>query len=315
MRAPDRGRLLIGLAFAALLAATPVLPEWLTFLLAMALARGLVVQGVVLQMRAGLVSFGQGLYYCIGAYAVGMGASLLGIGDGFALLGLGLVVAVLVALAVGLLLTRYREIFFAMLSMAVSMILYGALVKSQVLGSTDGFNVPAVSWLGFHPAPETQKTVSYLVTVAVAGGSALFLDRVFRGAVGLVSEGVMENEVRVEYLGLSPRAVLHANYVIAAAVSALGGGLVALATRHVDPEAAFWVTSGEFVFVALLGGTAHVVAPFVASVLFAFGRTYAMDFAPNAWQLILGLVLLTVMLFLPSGLWSLVARRRTEGAR
>lgn len=310
----DRGRLLLGLAFAGLLLATPVMPEWLTFLLAVALARGLVVQGVVLQMRTGLVSFGQGLYYCVGAYAVGMGASLYGLTDGLALLGLGLLVSVLLALAVGLLLTRYREIFFAMLSMAVSMILYGALVKSQALGSTDGFNVPPVSYLGLHPTAEFQKTASYLLTVVVAGAVALLLDRLQRASVGLVSEGVMENEIRVEYLGLSPRAVLHANYVIAAAVSALGGGLMALSTRHVDPEAAFWVTSGEFVFVALLGGTAHVAAPFVASILFAFGRTYAMQFAPNAWQLILGLVLLTVMLFLPSGLWSLVARRRTEAA-
>lgn len=50
-------------------------PDWLSFLLTLAFAKGLVVLGVVLQMRAGLVSFGQALYYCIGGYAAGLAAS------------------------------------------------------------------------------------------------------------------------------------------------------------------------------------------------------------------------------------------------
>ncbi|MEB0068457.1 branched-chain amino acid ABC transporter permease, partial [Pseudomonas sp. CCI3.1] len=135
---------LILLGVAVLLAAGGfIAPQWLVFLLTMALAKAMVVQGVVMQMRAGLVTFGQGLFFCVGGYAVGMSGHFLDITDLAMLLVIGVGAAVLLAMLLGLLMTRYREIFFAMLSLAFSMILYGVLVKSSALGSTDGFNVKA----------------------------------------------------------------------------------------------------------------------------------------------------------------------------
>ena len=83
-----------------------VAPQWLVFLLTIALAKGLVVQGVVMQMRAGLVTFGQGLFYCIGGYAVGMGGQFLQISELPVLLLLGVGCSVLVAMVLGLLLSR-----------------------------------------------------------------------------------------------------------------------------------------------------------------------------------------------------------------
>lgn len=298
----------------ALVAAGFVMPNWLTFILTLALAKALVVQGVVMQMRAGLVSFGQGLFFCLGGYSVGMGGAFLDIHDVFVLIALGVAVAVAVAAVLGLLMTRYRDIFFAMLSLAFSMILYGLIVKNPALGSTDGFNVHGPTFLGWAPAGDTQKLAIFVLTVALAGGLALVLHRVMKSGLGGVSEAIRENEIRVEFLGLSPRWVLYANYLFAAGISAVGGALTALATGHVDPEMAFWTTSGEFVFIALLGGTAHVAAPFVAAVLFALVRTYALELAPHSWQMILGFVLLGIIIFLPKGLWSLVAGKRRAAA-
>jgi branched-chain amino acid transport system permease protein len=299
---------LLGL-MAALVAAGPLAPGWLIFLLTIALAKALVVQGVVMQMRAGLVSFGQGLFYCVGGYAVGMGGQFLDISEGLLLLALGLVAAVVLAMVLGLLLTRYREIFFAMLSLAFSMILYGVLVKSQELGSTDGFNVNNWTLLGQEIKGGDEATLTiYVLTVVCAGVITFLLHRYVHSGVGQTCEAVRENEVRVEYLGLSPRWIHYANYVVAAGVSALGGGLTALAAGHVDPEMAYWTTSGEFVFIALLGGTGHVFAPFLAAVVFSLVRTYAIELLPNAWQMILGFTLLGIIVFLPKGLWSLFRR-------
>lgn len=297
-----------------LVAAGFLLPSWLTFILTLAFAKALVVQGVVIQMRAGLVSFGQGLFFCIGGYAVGMGGAFLDVHDVFALIGLGVAVAVGVAAIIGLLMTRYRDIFFAMLSLALSMILFGVIVKNPALGSTDGFNVHAPTLLGWAPQGQDQKLAIFVLTVLVAGGVALALNRYMKSALGGVNEAIKENEIRVEFLGLSPRWVLYANYLFAAAISAVGGALTALATGHVDPEMAFWTTSGEFVFIALLGGTTHVAAPFIAAVLFALVRTYALELAPHSWQMILGFVLLAIIIFLPKGLWSLVAGKRRAAA-
>jgi len=298
------------LAAAVLLAAGAwVMPAWLVFLLSLAFAKALVVLGVVLQMRAGLVSFGQALFYCVGGYGAGLGAQYLGIGDAFALLALGTVAAVLLALVCGFLLTRYRDIFFAMLTMALSMILYGVLVKSSALGSTDGFNVAAPSFFGWVPQGEARKQALYVLTVVIAAAAAIGFHRYLVSGLGRVMEGIRENEIRIEYLGLSPRALLFVNYVFAAAISALGGGLTALASGHIDPDMAFWTTSGEFVFIAILGGTGHVAAPFIGAIIFSAIRTFAIQEAPHTWQMVLGIVLLGLILFLPKGLWSLVGRR------
>lgn len=294
---------------AALLAAGAfVMPAWLVFLLTLAFAKALVVLGVVVQMRAGMVSFGQALFYCVGGYGVGLAAQRFGVTDAFALLALCVLAGVVLALVCGFLLTRYREIFFAMLTLALSMILYGVLVKSSALGSTDGFNVPPPTFLGWSPEGETRKQAIYLLTVGTALVIALFFQRYLESGFGRVIEAIRENEIRVEYLGLSPHLLLFANYVAAAAVSALGGGLTAMAAGHIDPDMAFWTTSGEFVFIAILGGTGHVAAPFVGAIVFSVIRTFAIQEAPHFWQMTLGVVLLALILYLPKGLWSLTSR-------
>ena len=284
------------------------MPAWLTFLLTLAFAKALVVLGVVLQMRAGLVSFGQALFYCIGGYGAAFAAQRLGISDAFLLLVVGASAAVSVAVISGALLTRYREIFFAMLTLALSMVLYGALVKSPLLGSTDGFNVAAPSFLGWMPEGAEKKRALYLLMVGVAAVTALAAHRFLQSQLGRVAEAVRENEIRVEFLGLSPQRVHFVNYVAAAGISGLGGVMTALATGHVDPDLAFWTTSGEFVFIAILGGTSHFAAPFLGAVIFAAIRTFAIQEAPNFWQMTLGIVLLILVLFLPKGLWSLFDR-------
>ncbi|MDX1487390.1 MAG: hypothetical protein R3268_04265, partial [Acidiferrobacterales bacterium] len=125
MRLPqDKTILGLLVALPVLLIVGLIVPSWLRFLLQVSLANSLAVLGVMLQMRAGLVSFGQGLYYCLGGYTAGMASHFLGITDVFMLLLLGVFVAVVVATVLGFLMSRYREIFFAMLSLAFSMILY-----------------------------------------------------------------------------------------------------------------------------------------------------------------------------------------------
>lgn len=289
-------------------------PDWLVFTTTLAIAAALVVMGVVMLMRAGLVSFGQGLFYCMGGYAVGLGGRFLGITDALALVGLGILATVALAMVLGLLLTRYREIFFAMLTLAFSMILYGVLVKSQHLGSTDGFGVVNWSLFGFRPAEGAESGITLWLAIGLGLLSALFLNRYFQSSIGLACEAIRENEVRVEYMGISRRQVLYINYVIAAALGSIGGSLTALTAGHVDPTMAYWTISGEFVFIALLGGTGHVAAPFIAAFIFIMVRTYAVELFPNSWQLILGVVLLLIILFLPKGIWSLFTRKRRAAA-
>lgn len=286
--------------------------DWLRFLVQMSLSTFLVVLGVMLQMRAGLVSFGQGLFYCLGAYVAGMAGYFWGVTDVFLLLLAGTAASVLLSFLLGFLLVRYREIFYANFSLALSMILYGLLVKAEILGSTDGFNVPPSTFFGIAPEGETLKISIFILTCIIVYGVALVLQRYLNSTYGYMGDAVRQNEIRLEYLGASVRGLIHRVYVVAAAISGIGGVLTAIAVGHVDPDLAYWTTSGEFVFVALLSGTANVMAPLVGAFLLELLRTYAFEYAPYTWQMILGVTMLLVILFLPGGLWSIGSGR---GAR
>jgi branched-chain amino acid transport system permease protein len=255
------------------------------------------------------------LYYCVGAYAVGLAGDILGISDMLLLLLVAAVISLVLGATLGLLLSRYRQIFFAMLSLAFSMILFGVLVKTEALGSTDGFNIVQPSLLGWTPDPENSGLLIYGVSVVLMLIVAVMVQRYFASPMGFVGEAVRENEIRVEYLGSSPRRAIYAMYVVAAVLAGLGGAINAFATGHIDPELAYWTTSGEFVFIALMGGVGHVAAPLTASVLFELIRTYAFQIAPHTWQMILGGTLLLIIIFVPKGLWSLVGRWRRTGAQ
>jgi branched-chain amino acid transport system permease protein len=304
----DKSTIGLSAVLIVLLIAGPFLPAWLRFVGTVALADALVVLGLVLLMRAGIVSFGQGLYYCIGGYAAGVAGKYWGISDAFALLALGAVTSAAVAALLGVLLSRYREIFFAMFTMAFSMILYGLLSKSQALGSTDGFNVVQATFVGFKPDDASVKTWLFALSVLVAFGCAIAVQRYLRSGMGFAGEAIRENEIRVEYLGVSARRIIYYKYIIAAVLASLGGGLQAMAAGHVGPDTAYWTTSGEFVFIALLGGTMHVGAVLSAAFVFDLIKTYVFQLSPYTWQMSLGVVLLAVILFLPKGLWSLFTR-------
>jgi branched-chain amino acid transport system permease protein len=85
-----------------------------------------------------------------------------------------------------------------------------------------------------------------------------------------------------------------------------------LTIGHVDPSMAYWTTSGELVFVAILSGTGSVVAPFLGSLVFGLIQTLALQHAPHVWQMLLGAALLAIILCLPGGLWSLFERARVR---
>ncbi len=150
----------------------------------------------------------------------------------------------------------------------------------------------------------------FALAVVLTFGCAIALQRYLRSGMGFAGEAIRENEIRVEYLGVSARRIVYYKYIVAAVLAALGGGLQAMAAVHVGPDMAYWTTSGEFVFIALLGGTMHVGAVLSAAFLFEVIKTYVLQLSPYTWQMSLGVVLLAVILFLPKGLWSLLARLR-----
>ena len=143
--------------------------------------------------------------------------------------------------------------------------------------------------------------------------AALLVRLYFRSVAGMLAVPVRDNEIRLEFLGISVTRLIHLKLVISGVLAGTGGALAAFAIAHVDPNMAYWTTSGGFVFVTILAGTSSVAAAFVGSFVFELVRSIAVDILPGAWQIILGSVLLLTILFLPEGLGSVFSRfkRRT----
>lgn len=192
------------------------MPKWLTFLITMAAANGLVSLGIVILMRGGVVAFGQGMVFAVGGYTAALAFNKLGLTDALGLALAGGVAAMLVAAPFAPLLSRYRGIFFAMLTLALSMVTYGLFMKLEVLGGSDGFNIGRPTLLG-QALPDAR--VGYIVYVLAVVISTLLgsLTRIyFDSTRGLITLAVRENELRVEYLGGSVRQAMAINFILAA---------------------------------------------------------------------------------------------------
>lgn len=288
-----------------------VAPKWLISLSTLAMTNGLVSLGILIMMRSGVVPFGQGLVFAAGGYAAALAFNKLGVKDAAALGLMGGFAGLLVAAPFAPLLARYRGIFFAMLTLALSMVLYGILMKTESLGGSDGFNVSRATLFTFKAPEDRPELLLWGVTAffvcLLAGWVRLYCN----SPRGLLSMAVRENELRVEYLGSSVVNIVAWNYTVAAFLGGVGGALSVLALGHIDPNFAYWTTSGEFVFVAILAGQHSVLAILASSFLLELVRSFSSAYFPNSWQFALGLFLLLVIRFLPEGLGSLLHRKST----
>jgi branched-chain amino acid transport system permease protein len=300
---------LTGAFLAAIAAAYLGMPIWILNALQHALCTALPALMLLLLWRSGLVSFGHALYFGGGAYAAVAVNQVLKSSDVALVLACAALATGWVGYLLGFIVRRFRGIFFAMLNLALSMVLYGAIVKSNALGSTDGFSVMAPTLFGVRLSePEANVRLLFFITAAITLGVTLALHRYIGSVMGAVTTAVRDNEVRLDYLGFSPNAAVHWNYTISAAVSGIGGALLALTVGQVDPDSMVsWTTSGELVFIMVLGGAGSVAAPILGSLVFEVLRLYAFELAPSASRLVVGGTLLVLILFRPGGLWSILA--------
>ena len=246
---------------------------WIQNNLMFGMARGLAVLGLMVLWRTGLISFGHALYFGVGAYAVALIDRNLGVSDIVIRLVFAGGAGMIVGFFLGFILRRYRGIFFAMLNLAFSMVLYGVLVKMEVLGSTDGFSVSKTTFLGWEP--ESKESL-YILIVGICAIAAIGVQFYLKTSLGALTTAIRDNELRVEYLGYSVRKAIHIKYVISAGLAGLSGGVLAMALGQVDPDSMVnWPVSGELVFITVMAGPGSVIAPFIGGVVFEFLRTYA----------------------------------------
>ena len=289
-----------------------LLPVYAINIISLSFCNGLVILGLLLLMRAGLISFGHGMYYCLGGYAVAMTYNFLQIKEVFVLITFSILAGFIVSFFLGFFVRRFRGIFFAMLNLALSMILFGIIVKSVSLGSTDGFGIQGLTYFSYIIEDEKRLNIfSYSLIVLLTGLMMMIVMNFLKSPSGKMLEAIRENEIRSSYLGISINKQIHKIYILSSTLAALGGGLMVILIGHITPEdTAYWTRSGEFVFVAILSGSLNVFAPLIGSLFFEFIRSYALFYFPNTWQMIIGIVLILGILYLPEGLGSIFNKRK-----
>jgi branched-chain amino acid transport system permease protein len=293
------------LGVAAVLAAAWTAP-WMRFVLTIALAKGIAVLGILLLLRAGQVTFGGALYLAAGAYTVAFLAPH--VPEALLLLPIAALGATLLGLIVGLFVVRYRDIFFGMLNLAISMVFYSLLEKLyELTKGTDGIRVEPPRLAGVALSLEGYVWAMLLLSLALALAFAVLVRAYLASPLGEALAAIKTRENRLEFMGIPARRVLLSAYVLSALMAGAGGAIVAMTTRHVTPLLAYWTSSGELVFIAILGGAGGVLGPFLGAATFELVRIYAAATVADAWQMILGGVLLLVILFAPGGLWGVIA--------
>jgi branched-chain amino acid transport system permease protein len=254
----------------------------------------------------GMVSFGHAAYLGIGAYAVGVLAHY-GINNGFLQWALAIAASALVALVIGAISIRTSGVYFIMITLAFTQMLYYLGISIEEYGGDDGMRLAVKSQFPGLVDLNDAHTFYYLV-LAILIVAIVLGQRLVNSRFGLVLRAAKSNEARTRSLGFSPYPYRLAAFVIAGAVCGLAGALLVNHTAYLTPEFMNWTRSGELMFMVILGGMASIAGP----VLGAFALLLVEDALSGwtvHWQLILGPLLVLSVLFLRRGLAGLLFGR------
>ncbi|MBE3597487.1 MAG: branched-chain amino acid ABC transporter permease [Limnochordaceae bacterium] len=322
-RAAPRPRAVWGATDLALLGLLVVLPWVLraagsyTALGTYILVWGLAAMGLNLLLGyAGHVSFGHAAFLGTGAYVAGLTIKWLAPSTLLAVVA-GWAGATLVAMVLGLLVTRLRGIYFSTFTIVFSQLLYFiAFQWNEVTGGDDGLR--GFARQPIHLGPVTldvpkNETTYYFVVLAVFVASVALMRLIVESPLGHSWVALRENPVRARFLGLPVERHLWLALVVSASFTGVAGALLALLINFAQPSMLHWTTSGELVMMAFLGGRQSFYGPLLGAALFRILEELLSSYT-ESWMFVLGLLFILAVLFFPRGLAGLFeGRRRTHG--
>lgn len=256
----------------------------------------------------GLLSFGHSAFFGIGAYSVAFLARDAGFRSMELYILLGLPISALLSALFGYISVRHTRIFFGILTLALSQVLYSLAYKLfWVTGGSDGLRVPRPTLLGglvsFSGPGSFQRFVDayYYYVLAVFAVCVVVMWVIVHSPFGKALQAIRDNEVRAAFLGLRIRRFRWVAFLISGTFTSLAGILWVPLNGLTTPEVLYWPFSGEIVFTALLGGFRNFTGPIVGGIVFTYLKTYAVA-TTEYWQLLLGVVLVLLILVLPTGI-------------
>jgi branched-chain amino acid transport system permease protein len=258
----------------------------------------------------GLVSFGHAAYLGLGAYAVGI-LEHHGITSGWIQWPLAVGASALVALAIGSVSVRTSGIYFIMITLAFTQMLYYLGISIEEYGGDDGMRLKTRS--DFSGLLDLNDATSFYYLVLAILVLFLYLThRLVNSRFGLALQAARSNEARTRAIGISPYGYRLAAFVISGAMCGLAGALLVNHTAYLTPEFMNWTRSGELMFMVILGGIATTAGPLLGAATFLLledllqGWSLLPKVMTEHWQLYLGIILVLVVVFAKRGLAGLL---------
>ena len=254
----------------------------------------------------GLVSFGHVAYFGVGAYVCGILMKTYGVPFivAFPAAGLG---AALFALVSGYFCVRLTRIYFAMLTLAFSQIVWAVAYKwNSVTGGDQGLPeipYPDMHWMAAVPGLRDLGSGDrfYLLTLALVAVSLAILWRVVRSPFGRMLTTIRDNPERAAAIGLNVRAYELAAFVAAGAFAGLAGALYGIFNRGVFADYVFWSKSAEVMIMTILGGMGYFWGPPVGAFALVWLNQEITDYT-QYWPFVLGVILLVLLFVFPGGI-------------
>jgi branched-chain amino acid transport system permease protein len=261
----------------------------------------------------GMVSFGHGMFFGLGAYAFGLLMQRTGLPIPVAVAASVAITAATAAI-VGAICIRLHEIYFAFVTLAFQMLLYSLIISWVPLtGGDQGLRggIPRPVFLGINLADQTQLCVASAALLVIG---LLLMRHITESPFGYTLRLVRDNPARAAFLGIAVYRVRLMVFVLSSVFAALGGIVMSLFVSGAYPELAYWTMSGEGVFIIMLGGLATFLGPTVGTVILLLLNDVVTRFT-EYYGLTLGVVILLFALGLRKGLLDFLiewARRGIE---
>ena len=321
---PGRVLLAAGPILVGLIVLPFVLAPYQTVLLSYGLVFALAALGFNLLLGyTGLLSFGHSAYFGVGAYTVALLAKYLKVSSMEVFVLGGIAASALVSALFGFVCVRYTRIFFGILTMALSQVLWSLAFKFfWVTGGSDGLRVPTPSLLGTAIPGRTDKIdflahryYFYVLFLFAAGVGLMWL--IVHSPFGKALQAIRDNETRAEFVGVQVWRYRWVAFLISGVYTGLAGALWVVLNGLTTPDVLVWTFSGEIVFFTVLGGFQTFTGPIIGAVFFNYLKTFAVGYTVY-WQLLLGVVLVVLVLALPAGIAGTLSRlrpafRRSDG--
>jgi len=258
----------------------------------------------------GMVSFGHAAYLGIGGYSVAIFA-FYGVNSGPLQWAVAIGASALVALAIGAVSIRTSGVYFIMITLAFTQMLYYLGISIEEYGGDDGIRLKTRSQF---PLVDLNDPLQfYYVVLALLLLSVFLVHRLVNSRFGMVLRAARSNEARALAIGFSPYRYRLTAFVIAGAMGGLAGALLVNQVSFLTPEYMHWTRSGEIMFMVILGGMGTSAGPLLGS----FGFLLLEDVLSNwrdprwigeHWQVILGPLLVLAVLFFRRGLAGIFAK-------